>query len=630
MKGDVRIDFAIYTHLKKHACLFIFIFKIFIHIHKAFKIKILINLNQIKIKMVLKKQYLRYEKSGTNFGLVASPQVTIKFVKLNNQLDKYVAVAAGENVIIYDTKTQIKEKILESDQLAHVSTFEVIYVDQPLMAVGYEDGRIKVFNYESGELKCSFVGHKSAISSLSFDADGMRLASGGKDTDLAVWDLVSESGLFRLRGHKQKITKCCFMKTHSNILVSSSQDALIKFWDLTTQHCFKTLFGHKSEIWSFVLTKEDRRLITGSNDLKVFKISFKDEPDNDNIAEINEDNQLIDDDAENNEIMEEEEKSNPIKVRFVGAILRASTTRLVDLQVDRKERLMMCNGNDAFVECFKLRNDEEIKSHLQKKLRKLKRKINDDTDSHYNDVEQLSFKDEFQRLDLIKTNSNVKAISISQPKVAFLMGNNNFELFSFSEKQQSNQICSFDQFGHRTSVNSLSISEDNYFLLSASRESIKLWNRVTKKCINTIQLREPITCCTLVSGNRFCVVGTRKGNLIVLNLGSAAIVDSYRASEQQITCLYAYPNGKGLVSGSDDKKVKFWNYELENRNLVLDFDRELELEEAVTCLAISANMKLLSIALLDSTVKIYFLDSLKFFLSLYGHKFPGIFPFLFF
>lgn len=32
--------------------------------------------------------------------------------------------------------------------------------------------------------------------------------------------------------------------------------------------------------------------------------------------------------------------------------------------------------------------------------------------------------------------------------------------------------------------------------------------------------------------------------------------------------------------------------------------------------------KLLAVALLDSTIKVYFADSLKFFLSLYGHKLP--------
>lgn len=28
------------------------------------------------------------------------------------------------------------------------------------------------------------------------------LASGGRDTDVILWDLITESGLYRLRGHK--------------------------------------------------------------------------------------------------------------------------------------------------------------------------------------------------------------------------------------------------------------------------------------------------------------------------------------------------------------------------------------------------------------------------------------------
>ena len=34
----------------------------------------------------------------------------------------------------------------------------------------------------------------------------------------------------------------------------------------------------------------------------------------------------------------------------------------------------------------------------------------------------------------------------------------------------------------------------------------------------------------------------------------------------------------------------------------------------------SPNGKLLAVALLDSTVKVFYQDTLKFFLSLYGHK----------
>lgn len=610
--------------------------------------------------MTLNKQYLRYRKSGTNFGLVASPNVNIRFVRLNGQVDKYVAVAAAENVIIYDLKTQITQATIEG-QLSHVSTFEVSGAAQePLIAIGYEDGSIRVVNYETNELKCSFVGHRTAITSLCFDEAGMRIASGSKDTDLAIWDILSESGLFRLKGHKQAITKCAFMREHSNILVSSSTDCLVKFWDLTTQHCFRTLFGHKSEVWSFALVRNDRRLITGSTDLKVFKISFRNEPDTDDVLEIA-GNELVDSDDENTAIIEEEEKSNPIKVKFIGSILRASKTRLVDLTVDPTERLMMCNGNDPFVECFKLRNEDEIRLHFNKKMRKIKRKINENPSmqSVYEeelDQNKISFKDEFQRLDVIKAAANVKCCtaqraparrsrdlksveedeankSISskqlittQFKVACLANNNNFELHDYDLNGNDRLAADFGSYGHRHFVNSLACSDDNRFILSASKEAVKVWDRVTRKCINTIQLREPITCATFVPGCRFCVVGTKKGNLVVINIGSAEIVEFYKAAEKPITCLCAYQNGKGLVSGSDDKQVKFWNYELvadgKRKLLTLECERELALDEGVTCVRLSANMKLLAVALLDSTVKVYYFDTLKFFLSLYGHKLP--------
>jgi U3 small nucleolar RNA-associated protein 12 len=42
----------------------------------------------------------------------------------------------------------------------------------------------------------------------------------------------------------------------------------------------------------------------------------------------------------------------------------------------------------------------------------------------------------------------------------------------------------------------------------------------------------------------------------------------------------------------------------------------------VLSVRVSPNGKLLAVALLDSTVRVFFLDSLKFFLSLYGHKLP--------
>ena len=42
---------------------------------------------------------------------------------------------------------------------------------------------------------------QSAVTALHFNGAGALLASGAKDTDVIVWDVVGEIGLFRLRGH---------------------------------------------------------------------------------------------------------------------------------------------------------------------------------------------------------------------------------------------------------------------------------------------------------------------------------------------------------------------------------------------------------------------------------------------
>jgi U3 small nucleolar RNA-associated protein 12 len=64
-------------------------------------------------------------------------------------------------------------------------------------AVGYADGSIRLWNSSTGTVTSTFNGHKKSVTALAFDERGTRLASGSQDTDLIVWDVVAEAGLFR-------------------------------------------------------------------------------------------------------------------------------------------------------------------------------------------------------------------------------------------------------------------------------------------------------------------------------------------------------------------------------------------------------------------------------------------------
>lgn len=76
---------------------------------------------------------------------------------------------------------------------------------------------------------------------------------------------------------------------------------------------------------------------------------------------------------------------------------------------------------------------------------------------------------------------------------------------------------------------------------------------------------------------------------------------------------------RGCVSGGGDNTVKFWQFELitdeksESKAKVLSLlhTRTLKLEDSVLCVKLSPNSKYIAVALLDSTVKIFFVDTFK-------------------
>lgn len=68
-----------------------------------------------------------------------------------------------------------------------------------------------------------------------------------QDTEVILWDVVSETGIARFSGHKGVITSVLFING-KNCIVSSSKDTFVKFWDIETKHCFKTLGGHQVEV----------------------------------------------------------------------------------------------------------------------------------------------------------------------------------------------------------------------------------------------------------------------------------------------------------------------------------------------------------------------------------------------
>ncbi|XP_015181340.1 PREDICTED: WD repeat-containing protein 3 [Polistes dominula] len=581
----------------------------------------------MSVKMGLTKQYLRYVPSG-NVNIIASSRCNVIFVKLEGQEGRYVATGACEHIIIWDLKLNEKVQVLTGEKT--IVTRLASSPDKQCIAAGYEDGIIKIFDLKSGQEVSIFAGHRSEITTLSYDDLGHRLASGSKDTDIIIWDVVAETGICRLKGHKDIITKVIFMSKH-NVIISSSKDTLVKFWDLDTEHNFRTLVGHRSEVWSLALTKNNQYLITGchDNELRLWKLFFIDEGTSE--CDINLDALNIDEDETT------DMQKHPLRCSCVGSILRSSKGRVVSLEVDPSQSILACYGTNNTIELFHFLQESKIHENMSKRLKKKLKKASENPDEANTQLLNAAIlKDEIKRLPQIKVSHKVKGLDMvmgkgSELRVCVGVDDNSLDLYSLlvEEKEEPKCLRSIKAHGHRTDVKVVCFSSDNLAFATVSGDSIKLWNRSSLACVRTIECGPALTA-TFVPGDRYLIVGLKAGTMLIADMASGEIIEKVEAHTKDLRSITLFPDMRGIASGGDDKMVQFWNFEL-----ITDFDsttgakilsvthsRTLKLEECVLCVKISPNNRFVAVSLLDTTVKIFFLDTFKFFISLYGHNQP--------
>ena len=96
------------------------------------------------------------------------------------------------------------------------------------------------------------------------------------------------------------------------------------------------------------------------------------------------------------------------------------------------------------------------------------------------------------------------------------------------------------------------------------------------------------------------------------------------AHDGSVRTMALRPDKRGFASGGSDKKVHFWDFEWsesENR-MTLSLMRTFEVAEDVLHVGYSPDQKIIAVSLLDCTVKLFYHDTLKLFLTLFGHKLP--------
>ncbi len=571
--------------------------------------------------------------------------------------------AANEEVLCWDVKKgELLSRWRDSSCTEEVTVICRSAVDPDVFGVGYADGSIRVWDSRTATVVISFNGHKSAITNLAFDQSGVRLASGAKDTDIVIWDLVSEVGLFKLRGHKGQITGLHFlhpnkamdeddddendteMDTDQAFLLSTSKDALIKIWDVNTQHCIETHVAQTNgECWALGVFSDGTGCMTAGNDgeLKVWAI------DRPGLSQIS---SSVGDSAARSYLQER------------GSLYRQNKDRTLGISFYTRSDYIAVHGSDRGIEIWRIRSESEVQKVLTRKRKRRREKAKNEVNGDGLDTDAVDEKANVADADIADVivphvtvrlppgGGRVRSISWmhikGSKKLQLLVGtdSNLIDVYEVprrgkaknEEEAEYNRIFSVELAGHRNDIRALALSSDDRMLASASsgkspNGGLKIWNVRTQNCLRTLECGKAL-CTAFLPGDKIVVVGTKDGDIELYDIAASSLLEKIPAHEGAVWTLQVHPDGKSLVTGSADKTVKFWNFDIVQDEipgtkrtmprLSLIQSRILKVNDDVLSVHLSPDLRLLAVATLDNTVKVFFVDSLKLFLNLYGHKLP--------
>ena len=125
-------------------------------------------------------------------------------------------------------------------------------------------GEVKLFNATNGELARVLVTTSDAELCLAFSADGQRLATGGADNVIRIWDMENRTQLHSIEQHADWVLALAFSPDGA-LLASGSRDKSARVFDTKTGELEETHSGHGDFVVA-VAWVDDKNVISAARD----------------------------------------------------------------------------------------------------------------------------------------------------------------------------------------------------------------------------------------------------------------------------------------------------------------------------------------------------------------------------
>ncbi|MEX0700771.1 MAG: serine/threonine-protein kinase [Planctomycetales bacterium] len=111
-------------------------------------------------------------------------------------------------------------------------------------------------------------GHTGDVFGLAWSPDGTRIASGGGDHTVRIWDVATDAELRRLEGHTERVRGVCFSPDGKRV-ASCGQDSTVRVWDAESGDALHVLRGHADYVFAVAFAADGRSLFSCGMDAAV-------------------------------------------------------------------------------------------------------------------------------------------------------------------------------------------------------------------------------------------------------------------------------------------------------------------------------------------------------------------------
>jgi WD40 repeat protein len=157
--------------------------------------------------------------------------------------------------------------LLHMFQAHETAVWSLAFFPDGMRIATSSDSSIRVWDVVSGsEVIASLTGHTDDVWCLFVSLDGLHIASGSADRTVRLWNATTGAEVLPpLRGHRSWVSSVAF-SPDGTMIASGSDDQSIRVWDAASGCTVIALCGHMGNVVSVVFTPDGRQIISNSTD----------------------------------------------------------------------------------------------------------------------------------------------------------------------------------------------------------------------------------------------------------------------------------------------------------------------------------------------------------------------------